>query len=212
MRITFANLDLQLLADRAMLWRDRRALVIADWHLGKASVFRARGVPVPTGTSARDYARLDALLDSTDATRIIVLGDLLHARESENSLDALRAWRDRRPALRLEVVPGNHDRHVGADALDRVVTRLDALHEESGVLWTHQPIDDAPLPVVAGHVHPVAQLTDFDGSGVRVPCFAAGARQLILPSFGSFTGGSVMRAEPGQTLYACAAGRVVEIR
>ena len=41
-----------LLAGRALLWPERRTLLVADLHLGKGAVFRARGVPVPSGSTA----------------------------------------------------------------------------------------------------------------------------------------------------------------
>ena len=37
------------LAERALHWPARRTIILSDLHVGKAAVFRARGLPVPTG-------------------------------------------------------------------------------------------------------------------------------------------------------------------
>ena len=51
---------LMLLPERAMFWRERQALLVADAHWGKAAAFRARGVPVPRGTTLEGLRRLTA--------------------------------------------------------------------------------------------------------------------------------------------------------
>ena len=74
---------LALLPERAAVWIDGGALVVADVHLGKADSFRAAGVPVPAGVTETTLARLDAALRRAavlaPVERVIVLGDLLHA-------------------------------------------------------------------------------------------------------------------------------------
>lgn len=75
--IEFGDQQLALLPDRAVWWPLARTLFIADSHFGKAATFRAAGLPIPDATET-DLARLDRLLQSTIARRLIVLGDLLH--------------------------------------------------------------------------------------------------------------------------------------
>ncbi|TXD50975.1 DEAD/DEAH box helicase, partial [Ralstonia sp. TCR112] len=40
-----------LLPERALWWPVQRMLMVADAHFGKAATFRARGVPVPAGST-----------------------------------------------------------------------------------------------------------------------------------------------------------------
>ena len=75
-----AGEQLVLLPERAAYWRRVQTLLVADPHFGKAAAFRAAGVPVPRGTTTGSLARLDAALARTGATRIVFLGDFLHAR------------------------------------------------------------------------------------------------------------------------------------
>ncbi|HMR69752.1 MAG TPA: DEAD/DEAH box helicase, partial [Rubrivivax sp.] len=121
--MTAASVDLGLGGERVRLLGARAAylpahavLLLADLHLGKGQAFRHLGVPVPRGSSGETLARVDALLAATGATRLVVLGDLLHAARGRGAaLDdevtrAIDRWRARRPGLQLELVRGNHDR------------------------------------------------------------------------------------------------------
>ncbi len=93
-----------------------RCLFVADAHFGKDAVFRARGVPVPVGSTADNLMRLDILIAEFEPATLVFLGDLLHAREAhaDETLNALHVWRARHAALRVVLVEGNHDRHAGA--------------------------------------------------------------------------------------------------
>ncbi len=72
-----------------------KSLFIADAHFGKDAVFRARGIPVPEGSTAQTLARIDALIAVHRPESIVFLGDLLHARESHagSTMAALGEWR-----------------------------------------------------------------------------------------------------------------------
>ena len=114
--LALAGEPMRLLADRALYWPARRRLLVADLHLGKAATFRARGLPVPAGTTQGNLARLAQLLARhSGVQRLVVLGDFLHAAEAHAPalLRALAAWREDHAALELVLVRGNHDRHAG---------------------------------------------------------------------------------------------------
>ena len=78
----FGGESLELLAAGAIHWRARRCLVVADAHFGKAATFRARGVPVPRGTTRDTLARLEAVRARTQPATLVFLGDLFHAPEA----------------------------------------------------------------------------------------------------------------------------------
>ena len=79
--LTVAGAALQLLPERAIWYAAESALFVADLHWGKAAAFRAAYIPVPMGTTGNDLARLTTALTATNAQHLVVLGDLLHARE-----------------------------------------------------------------------------------------------------------------------------------
>ena len=208
---TFGGEEFAPLADRALFWPAASTLILSDLHVGKSDVFRARGLPVPSGVTSRDLDRLTALVAQTGATRVLILGDFLHAKESHDALSHVERWRQRHVSLAVEIVPGNHDKTIGSlDPMLKFVL-LSPCHMERGIAFCHDPAEVHELPVMAGHVHPKARLADFDGGGVDVPCFVVEPRLVILPAFGGFTGGCRIRCADGRRLLAAAAGRVVEI-
>ena len=132
---------LWLLPQRAVYWPRVGALIIADAHFGKAATFRAGGIPVPGGTTAEMLRRLSAALDATAATRLLVLGDLLHARagRAPEMLAQVAAWRATRPDLGITLIRGNHDSRAGDPPGEWGVECLDAPVVELPFTWHHQP-------------------------------------------------------------------------
>ncbi|MFL5519615.1 MAG: DEAD/DEAH box helicase, partial [Gemmatimonadales bacterium] len=98
--LELAGEHVALLAERALWWPARRTLVVADVHLGKAATFRAAGIPIPSGSTGDDLARLDRALARTGATALVILGDLFHARvgrEAPGTVSQVGGWRAGRP-------------------------------------------------------------------------------------------------------------------
>lgn len=176
---------------RAMFDPTLRCLMVADPHFGKDAVFRARGIPVPVGSTADNLMRLDMLIAEFEPALLVFLGDLLHARESHapETLDALHAWRARHAALRVVLVEGNHDRHAGALPASLNVEYVQEPWRVGPWALCHHPRSVDGAYALAGHLHPVYRVTTRTDS-VRVPCFRFGATCGVLPAFGSFTGGA----------------------
>lgn len=189
LEIALAGEPVLLLADRALYWPARGRLLIADLHLGKGDVFRAAGIPVPTGGTAHDLARLDALLRATAARELWVLGDFLHGPRHAGVDAAWRTFRAAHARVHMAVVRGNHDVRfdAGAAGVDEVP---DGIHDGPFV-FRHAPHEDAAdthgdTPhLVCGHVHPVLRIR---GTGAH-PMFWLQPRCTVLPAFSRFTGG-----------------------
>ncbi|MGC4034210.1 MAG: hypothetical protein QM754_21230 [Tepidisphaeraceae bacterium] len=151
------------------------------------------------------------MIQTHAAERVLILGDFLHAKEAHSAQSHVEQWRAGHGQLAVELVPGNHDRSAGAIDPALNITPLNAVHIESGIAFVHDPAQAHDLPVMGGHLHPQVRLKDFDGTGVSVPCFVVERRLMILPAFGSFTGGCRVAHSPGRRLLAAAAGRVIEV-
>ena len=151
----------------------------------------------------------------TAATRLIVLGDLVHARRSHQAQlgEALLKWRGSHTQITMILVRGNHDRHAGRLVADLQIEEVEQPTMIDGMWMRHDPVaESSAMPTLAGHVHPVVTVQDFDRSAVRLPCFVFGPDGVgVLPSFGTFTGGANVRHLDGQRCYACAGSRVVPI-
>ena len=212
-QLTLEGEAVLLLAEKALYWPARRMLVIADIHFGKAAAFRALGVPVPRGTTTENLDALDALMARYPTEQLMFLGDFLHARASHASatMAAMLAWRLRHPLLRLLLVRGNHDKRAGDPSAALGIEIVDEPYTLAPFSFCHHPDIEAPGYVLAGHVHPVYVLATRVDS-VRLPCFQVGPGRMILPSFGSFTGGYAISAQAGERIFVTAGDAVHCVR
>ena len=204
---------LLLLPEKAVFWPAQAMLIIADIHFGKAASFRALGIPVPRGTTTENLAGLDALIEQHGARHVVFLGDFLHARAAHASSTqlAMQTWRNTRRDLRLTLVRGNHDKHAGDPAASLGIELVDEPHEVGPFAFCHHPDIDTAGYALAGHVHPAWVLaTRFDS--LRLPCFVVGSRRMILPSFGSFTGGHTVQREDGDAIFITSGEAVHSVR
>jgi len=208
----FGGAGWRALPQRAALWREPRWLVVADAHFGKAATFRARGVPVPDGTTQANLARLTAMIEATQPQRLVFLGDLLHAREAHGqTMRQFARWREGHAPLPMTLVEGNHDRHAGAPPPTLRIDLVDEPWTVQGIAFCHHPQRIAGAAVVAGHLHPCVRLYGAANDSVRLPCFWQRDGLLTLPAFGEFTGGSPIAREAGDRVLAVADDRLIEI-
>ncbi|RFB71228.1 MULTISPECIES: ligase-associated DNA damage response endonuclease PdeM [unclassified Herbaspirillum] len=201
--------QLSLLPQRALLWRARKMLIVADIHFGKAAAFRAGGIPVPHGTTRANLDALDALIATHGIGHILFLGDFLHAKTARApaTLLALQRWRESHPDLQLTLVRGNHDRHAGDPPPQLAVDVVDEPWRVGPLALCHHPQELIGAYVLAGHVHPVVRLS-VGRDSLRLPCFVFGAAQATLPAFGAFTGGYEVSARQDEQLFVCTDDRV----
>ena len=211
--VEVAGERLVLLAERAVWWERTGTLLVADPHWGKAAAFRAAGVPVPGGTTTAGLDRLSAALDRTGAARLVILGDLFHARESRapRTLEAVRRWRDRHSDLPIVLVRGNHDRRAGDPPGELGIDCLDPPSPEAPFVLAHHPEPSDAGYVLAGHLHPSVTLRGPGRQRQRLPCFHLGPRVGILPAFGDFTGTADVAVCPGDRVFVVAGDDVVEV-
>jgi DNA ligase-associated metallophosphoesterase len=225
--IELAGVALRLLARRALWWPDAATVFVADVHLGKAETFRALGVPVPSGPTEATLRRLGALLDDCGARRLVVLGDLLHARPAQApaTVSALRAWRRAHASLECVLVRGNHDDRAGDPPSDLEIEVVAEPARLGPFALCHEPLEEggdpgsdtgagpAPAPAyrLAGHLHPAVRLHGRGGDSARLPCFSVGRTQTVLPAFGDFTGAASVSRTSAQRLFAIAGDRVFEV-
>lgn len=204
---------LWLLAERAVWWPSTCTLFVADLHLGKAATFRAQGQPVPSGTTGANLDRLSELIRTHAATRIVFLGDLLHAVHAQQArvVDALQRWRDAHEPVACVLVRGNHDRHAGDPPPSLGFTLVDEpwpIEPDRALLACHHPQQVAAHGVLAGHWHPAVTLRGRAHDHERVPCYAGGEGLLVLPAFGEFTGSSTRVLPAGAIVYPIGGSRV----
>jgi len=205
---------LVLMPERVAYWPRMRTLLVADPHFGKAAAFRAAGVPVPRGTTTGSLARLDSALARTGATRIVFLGDFLHAREGREpeSTRVVAEWRQRHGPVDMVLVRGNHDARAGDPDASIAIRCVDAPLVEAPFVFTHKPVLSDAGYVVCGHVHPSVRLTGRGRESTRLPCFWVRPGQTVLPAFGEFTGTAEVDVDLADRVWVIADGVVLGVR
>lgn len=202
---SLAGEALSALPDHALFWPRTRSLIVADVHLGKAAAFRRAGVPVPSGATAADLARLDALIAEHQPQRLLVLGDLFHARLSrdEPAMAAIDAFRARQTGLEICAIRGNHDRKLEALPAHWQIEWITGSLHQPPFVFAHEPAADARGYLLAGHIHPVLRLRSrVDAARLPLFWFRHSERIGVLPSFGSFTGGYPVQPAVEDTVIA----------
>lgn len=211
--IEVAGRAIRLLPQKAAFLPDTRTLLIADAHIGKATSFRALGVPVPRGTTSETLSLIGELVARHDARRVVFLGDFLHSARSHvaATLDAVSRWRALHPTLELVLVRGNHDDRAGDPPASLGFTVVDEPLMDGGLAMCHHPEAVAGAYVLAGHLHPCVSVHGRARERLRLPCFHFGAQVGVLPAFGSFTGMHPARVAPGDRVFAVADDAVREL-
>lgn len=183
---SFAGHSLIALPQGALFWPARQALLVADLHLEKGSWFARFGQMLPPYDSMATLADLTLVAAATAAREIWCLGDSFHDRhgcerlptEARAMLVALTG------SVRWTWITGNHDPsiadHCGGDIVSEALV--------DGLVLRHEASPDEHRPELSGHFHPKLRL-QLRGRRVSRRCFVATPTKLVLPAFGSLTGG-----------------------
>lgn len=191
---TIAEEELYLLPQKAIFWKRKKSLLVADLHLGKSGHFRKAGIPVSSLVHHDDLNRLSALLTQWPVETVYLMGDLfhsLHNTEWKYFID----WRMQYPNVVMHLIKGNHD-----ILDDQFIRDADIkLHDDSFIaepfFLSHKPVN-APSKnyyQFYGHLHPGVRLNGKGLQSLSFPCFCFGDRSGVLPAFGAFTGHSVLQ-------------------
>jgi len=182
----FAGHELALGTCRALYWPAERALLVADLHLEKASWFARFGQFLPPDDSQATLSALTEIVDRTGVQALYCLGDSFHDKFGCDRLPEAAGTMLLALTARLDWtwILGNHDPgfadHCGGTLIEEV--------EVDGLVLRHEADPGNPRPEVSGHYHPKLRL-QVKGKQVSRRCYVASEAKLILPAFGSLTGG-----------------------
>jgi DNA ligase-associated metallophosphoesterase len=198
---SFSGHELIALPQGALFWPARRALLVADLHLEKASWFARLGQMLPPYDSIATLADLTALVTVTRAEEIWCLGDSFHDRHGCDRLPqrARTMLTALTQSTRWTWITGNHDPMMGPPShspgesaapsfADHCGGAIVAEAEIDGLLLRHEADPGESRPELSGHFHPKLRIS-HRGRQVSRRCFVATERKLILPAFGALTGG-----------------------
>jgi DNA ligase-associated metallophosphoesterase len=179
----FASTTLTALPSGALYYPAESLLCVSDLHLGKSDrIARRQGLMLPPFETEATLDRLDADLATTGARTVICLGDSFDDTAAADSLteDNLTRLLQLQAGRRWIWIAGNHD----PAPLNLGGTHLAAFH--SGPLTFRHAATPSAVNEVSGHYHPKLALP---GAGGARPCFVFDNHRLILPAYGTYTGG-----------------------
>ncbi|MBL4767966.1 MAG: ligase-associated DNA damage response endonuclease PdeM [Rhodobacteraceae bacterium] len=182
---TLAGAQLYALGSGALWWPEEQLFCVSDLHLGKSERIARRGGSVLPPYDTRDTLnRLAADLAVTNARIVVCLGDSFDDMGAARALpEEERLWIARLQAGRRWVwIAGNHDpgpislggTHLAELPLSPLTFRHIAHPKASGE--------------ISGHYHPKA-VVKTRAKTISRPAFLADSDRVILPSYGTYTGG-----------------------
>lgn len=211
--VEVAGEQLVLMPEGGAYWPRFGMLLVADVHFGKAATLRALGIPVPRGTTMGTLSRLDATIARTGATRVVFLGDFLHAVEGRASetLRVLNEWRRGHSSVAMTLVRGNHDARAGDPPPEMKIECVTEPFFCSPFVLHHHPRAHPDGYVLCGHIHPAVRIAGRGKQRMRLGCFWFGPAIGVLPAFGDFTGAAEANVQLGDRVFVLADNTVMPL-
>ncbi len=195
---------LYLHPDKAVFWKERSRLILADLHLGKAGHFRKAGIAVPQAVASQTLNKLDSLLKRFCPEDVWVLGDLFHSKQNKE-WNLWTEFVEMHSDLRFVLIPGNHDRYVFPNE-SLAYEVWDREYVDPPFIFSHASVEtnNSSFINMLGHIHPAIVLKGKGRQSLRLPCFWISEKAIVLPAFGAFTGMHSIEPKHNDKIFAIA--------
>ena len=186
--------------DSALVIKDH--LIISDIHLGYEYALNREGFMIPRFQYKKIISRLKEIIDASNATKIVVNGDLKHEfgkiskQEWDEVVDFIKFLKEYFDEIIL--IKGNHDNFTGFIAEKCGLEVYERYSVENYIVMHGDKIppdfnETKENTVIIGHEHPSIGLRS--GERVeKVKCFLKGKvndkKFIVMPSFNFITEGS----------------------
>jgi DNA ligase-associated metallophosphoesterase len=186
--VQFAGHEFILLGSGCCYWPKKEILIVSDLHLEKGSFLVMKGQPIPTADTRDTLDRLKNQIIELQPKMVLCLGDNVHdpnalLRMDSDDLNTLQSLCN--TTVDWCWIIGNHDKvHLmNHSLLHKFVNEVSI----ENICFTHELQENKPFQIM-GHYHPKITIIK---KGVRITgkCFAVTKNIIIMPSFGSYTGG-----------------------
>ncbi|MEM6588798.1 MAG: ligase-associated DNA damage response endonuclease PdeM [Pseudomonadota bacterium] len=184
-KFSLAGAPLVALGSGALFWPEQNLLCVSDLHLGKAERRARLGeAPLPPYETQDTLSRLEKDLKATQANTVVCLGDSFDDRAAAEALpEAAKIWIAALQAGRRWIwIEGNHD----PGPVDLGGTHLSELPLPP--LTFRHIARDGQSGEVSGHYHPKTTL-NLRGRTITRPAFLVDTDRVIMPAYGTYTGG-----------------------
>ena len=178
----------RLIADisGALFWPEKQTVIFSDLHLEKGSWFAKQNVFLPPYDTLDTLNRVEKVINYFKPLRVISLGDSFHddtwmERISKEQIAKILNLTNNYEWFWIQ---GNHD-PSGVPSLGGINLN-DYL--DPPLTFRHEAKRGTTDGEVSGHFHPKAKIK-LNRKSFSDRCFISDEKRVILPAFGSFTGG-----------------------
>ena len=191
-KFSISENELVAMPSGALWWPAQSILCVSDLHFGKSNRLARMGQSwIPPYENQDTLLRLETDLDSTSAKKIICLGDSFDDNEASQSLPSDELlWITKMQAGREWIwISGNHDpspKNLGGSFLHYL--------EIEKLYFQHIASADDRFEI-SGHYHPKIRVI-IKGQSFTRRCFLVDENRIILPAYGTYTGGLYCNRDP----------------
>ena len=182
--INFNNHKFQISKDGILYWFDKQIAIISDLHLEKGSSFGPSGQFLPPYDSEETLTKLLSTIKNYNITKVILLGDTFHDKNalSRMSNKVLILFETFIKKYEVIFVLGNHETKMQLENI-----KFFNEYVLDGIHFIHQTSKKS-IYQISGHYHPVATIRT-GSKKITGKCFIHEQYNLIMPSYGVYTGG-----------------------
>ena len=193
--IKFANEEFYAYPNNALYWKRLNIIIIADLHLGKSITFAKQKQFLPPYDTKETLAKLFECINEFQPSKLIIVGDLLHDMLSLQSFQDIDYQNFNKYTKKTEFiwVKGNHDFDIEIVGFSKVLD-----YKVDKIIFNHLPIKSTNFQI-CGHYHPKVKIS-HRGKSIYKSSFVHNDKLLILPSFGTLTGGLNIDQDPLKVL------------
>lgn len=213
--IEFCGEEVHLHGEKLLWIPGDHILCAADIHFEKGTFFDRFGTFLPPYDTEAMLTELEYWIHHFKPQTFIALGDSFHDAKAGERLST--SMLNRLNTLITHVpnwiwIIGNHDPDIHADIAGVRVEE----YAYRKITFRHAYDSAKNDGEISGHYHPKIRVT-LRGISISAPCFVQRENRLILPSFGTYTGGlyvhdaaflSVMPADEKRRLYFTYKGNI----
>lgn len=214
MKIETCGEILNLLPERAFYWERENLLGLSDVHIGKTESYQKMGIPLPSGAHHQEFQRICNLIEKYKPAKIIILGDWIHQKDSwtPELFNDMKAFFQMYSEIHWILLIGNHERGSKGylEQLGIEIVEGDYYLEPFCFSHGHEKTNDKTFRI-EGHIHPLVTLKEGPLK-MKFPCFVLSPESLLLPSFGTLTGGVEVSSHGKKRIFAVTPKDVFEIR
>ena len=170
----------------ALFWPEKQTVIFSDLHLEKGSWFAKQNVLLPPYDTIDTLNRVEKVVNYFKPSRVISLGDSFHDDTWKERISKEQIAKILNLTNNYEWfwIQGNHD-PCGVPSLGGI-NLSDYL--DPPLTFRHEAKRETTDGEVSGHFHPKAKIK-LNRKSFSDRCFISDEKRVILPAFGSFTGG-----------------------